>query len=196
MTDPILLELPTEFSTERLKIRSYRQGDGKPYFKLIQKNYQHLEEEASEVKKIKNPDDAEIFIRKLIADWITRKRLVLSICDKTSENIIGQIWIEPIKWDFPLLEIGYFIDKENEGTGKVTEAVKACLTFLFEEANALKIEIHCKSTNEKSYRVAERCGFKKEAHLRDRVKTNEGVVGDLLYYGLLRSEYFELKNSN
>jgi RimJ/RimL family protein N-acetyltransferase len=193
MTDPILLELPTEFSTDRLTIRTYQQGDGKTYFELLQKNYDHLEEEASEVKKLKTSDDAEIFIRKLMADWISRKRLVLLICDKPSDEIIGQIWIEPIKWDFPLLEIGYFIDKEHEGTGRVTEAVKACLTLLFEKANAIKVEIHCKSTNVKSWRVAERCGFKKEAHLRDRVKNNQGEIGDLLYYGLLRSEYFEMK---
>ncbi len=191
MSDPILLELPDGIITERLHIRPYKLGDGKAYFELLQRNYEHLEEEVREVKTIKTTEDSEIFIRKLIADWIVRKRLVLCICSKDNTEIIGQIWIEPIKWDFPLLEIGYFIDKNYEGKGMVTEAVKACLAFLFEEVNAIKVEIHTKATNERSYRVAERCGFKKEAHLRNRVKTNEGVIGDIVYYGLLKSEYLE-----
>ncbi|MHA2253478.1 MAG: GNAT family N-acetyltransferase [Candidatus Kariarchaeaceae archaeon] len=191
MIDPILLELPTELSTERLIIRKYEQDDGKAYYDLLQKNHDHLEEEVSEVRKLKNSADAEIFIRKLISQWIIRKRFVLAICEKESKRIIGQIWIEPIKWEFPLLQIGYYIDKGEEGKGLVTESVKACLSFLFNHVKARKVEIHCKATNKKSYRVAERCGFKKEAHLRDRVMTNEGIIGDLLYYGLLNSEYHE-----
>lgn len=192
--DQILLDLPTEILTDRLLIRSYQIGDGKPYYDLLQNNYEHLQEEVGELIKFKNPEDAEIFVRKLIADWIVRKRLVLCICEKNSKEIIGQIWIEPIKWDLPLLEIGYFIDKENEGKGMVTEAVKACLDFLFDDVKAIKVEIHCKASNVKSYRVAERCGFKKEAHLRNREKNKDGVIGDRLYYGLLISEHQKFAN--
>ena len=86
--------------------------------------------------------------------------------------------------------------EQKLGKGLVTEAVKECLRFLFDQVKATKVEIHCKASNIKSYLVAERCGFKKEAHLRNRVKTNEGVIGDLLYYGLLQSEYSELVNKS
>jgi RimJ/RimL family protein N-acetyltransferase len=49
--------------------------------------------------------------------------------------------------------------------------------------------IHTKATNVKSIGVAERCGFTREACIREGGRTNEGEVVDMLFYGLLRSEF-------
>ena len=102
--------------------------------------------------------------------------------------MIGQLWIEP-KWDKLIFEIGYFIEEKSQGKGYIAEAVKKIIEFLFKELSANKLEIHTKATNSKSIGVAERCGFTKEAHIRDRGRTNEGAVVDLLYFGLLRDEF-------
>jgi RimJ/RimL family protein N-acetyltransferase len=71
----------------------------------------------------------------------------------------------------------------------VTEAVKKMIEFLFTGLGANKLEIHAKATNTKSTGVAKRCGFTKEAQLRERGRTNEGEIVDLEIYGLLRSEF-------
>ena len=68
-------------------------------------------------------------------------------------------------------------------------AVRELMAFLFTDLNADKIELHMKATNTKSIGVAEGCGFRKEAHIRERARTHTGEKADLLYYGISRREF-------
>lgn len=185
----ILLNLPEEILTPRLILRPYKEGDGNEYYQLLNSNRKHLEHAVDELKKFANEEDAEIFTRNLMVDWIGRKRFVLSILDNANENFIGQIWIEPIEWKNRIFEIGYFINKNSEGKGMVTESVQYSIKFMFDYLDATKVEIHTDLTNTKSQAVAERCNFKKEAQIRNRVSLNNGETTDRLYYGLLREEF-------
>ncbi|MHA2029364.1 MAG: GNAT family N-acetyltransferase [Candidatus Kariarchaeaceae archaeon] len=185
----ILIDLPSRIISNRIILRPYKEGDGSEYYQLLKSNIDHLEEELSELKKFTNEDDAEVFIRGLMVRWFERKRFVLVIEDKYDHHIIGQIWIEPIKWENRIFGIGYFIDKNNEGKGIVTEAVQHSIKFIFDYLDATKVEIHCKLTNIRSQTVAIRCNFTKEAQIRNRAMFNNGDITDLLYYGLLRDEF-------
>jgi len=185
---PILLEVPESFETERLLISMYEQGDGEEFYQFISTNCNHLQEELSETRSLKSIEDAEEYVRWKKVAWLTRERLVPKLVEKATGRMVGQLWIEP-KWDRMIFEIGYCVAEESQGNGYVTEAVKKIIEFLFTELNANKLEIHTKATNLKSIAVAERCGFTKEAQLRERGRTNQGEVVDLQIYGLLSSEY-------
>lgn len=185
---PILLDIPERLETKRLIISIYDDGDGEEFFRLLQSNYNHLQEEMSEINTLRTIEDSEEYIRYKKADWILRERLVPKIVEKSTGRMIGQLWIEP-KWSRMIFEIGFFIEEKSQGKGYITEAVKKTMAFLFKELGANKVEIHSKATNAKSIGVAKRCGFTKEATLRERGRTNEGEVVDLQIYGLLRSEY-------
>jgi ribosomal-protein-serine acetyltransferase len=185
---PILLDIPEQFETERLVISNYENDDGEEFFRLLQANYAHLQEEVSDVHNLKTIEDAEEYIRGKKVAWLSRERLVPKVVEKSTGKMIGQLWIEP-KWDRMLFEVGYFIAEKSQGKGYVTEAVKRMIAFLFTELGANKLEILTKATNTRSVRIAERCGFTQEANLRQRSRTNDGQVVDLLIFGLLRSEY-------
>lgn len=185
---PILLEIPEKFDTERLLISSYEKGDGEEFYQLLISNYNYLQEELSEINTLKSIDDAEEYVRFKHIAWLSRERFVPKIVEKATGRMIGQLWIEP-HWDRMIFEIGYFVEERSQGHGYVTEAIKKVIEFLFTELDANKLEIHTKATNLKSIGVAERCGFTKEAHLRERGKTNEGEIVDMEIYGLLRSEF-------
>ena len=105
--------------------------------------------------------------------------------EKESNKMIGQIWIEPLKWDLMIFEIGYFLEKASTRKGYATEAVKRSVAFLFEVLKASKVEIHYDSNNIRSGFVAERAGFIKEAHIKNRSKLRDGSIVDRIYYGLL-----------
>ena len=154
----------------------------------MQDNYKHLHEELSEVHSLKSIEDAEEYVRYKKVEWISRKRMVPKIVEKGTDKMIGQLWVEP-KWERMIFEIGYFIEEQSEGNGYITEAVKKMIKILFTDLEANKLEIHTKATNAKSIGVAKRCGFTQEAHIRERSRTNEGGVVDLLYFGLLCSEF-------
>lgn len=185
---PILLDIPEQFETERLRISIYENGDGEEFFRLLQANYDHLLEELPETQTIGTVEGAEAYVRFKRVAWIARERLVSKLVEKTTGKMIGQLWIEP-RWDRLIFEIGYFVAEKSQGKGYITEAVQRMIAFLFTELGAAKLEIHTKATNSRSIRIAERCGFTQEANLRQRSRTNDGEVVDLLIFGLLRREY-------
>jgi RimJ/RimL family protein N-acetyltransferase len=185
---PILLKFPEKFESSRLLISIYKEGDGKEFFKLVHSNYNHLKEELSEAHTIKSVDEAEEYVRSRIISWKSRERLVPKIVEKSTGRMIGELWMDP-RWDRMIFEIGYFIEENNQGKGYITEAVKKTMDFLFRDLGANRLEIHTKATNARSIGVAVRCGFTKEAQLRERGRTNEGEVVDMLIFGFLRREY-------
>jgi RimJ/RimL family protein N-acetyltransferase len=185
---PILLDIPEQFETERLRISIHENGDGEEFFRLLQANYDHLLEELSETRTIGTMEAAEEYVRFKRVAWITRELLVPKLVEKSTGKMIGQLWIEP-NWERMIFEIGYFVAENKQGKGYITEAVKRMVAYLFNELGATRLEIRTKATNTRSIGVAERCGFVQEARLRQRSRTNEGDVVDLLIFGLLKSEY-------
>jgi ribosomal-protein-serine acetyltransferase len=85
-------------------------------------------------------------------------------------------------------EIGYWIDKDHEGKGIMTESVKALINYGFNELNLHRIQIKCDARNVRSKRIPERLGFKLEGTIRENHKYEEGF-SDGLTFGLLKSEW-------
>jgi RimJ/RimL family protein N-acetyltransferase len=133
--------------------------------------------------------NAEILMREFAADWIARKRFFLGAFDKTTDEFVAQIYVGSADWDLPEFAIGYFADKDHEGQGFVTEAVQAMLPFLFTHLGAHRLRLHCSDTNDRSRRVAERCGFVLEGHIRENERNPDGTFSGTLYFGLLRNEF-------
>ena len=88
---------------------------------------------------------------------------------------------------YHVLEIGWFVDKGNEGKGLAYEAAEACIGFIFNELDAHRIFAKTSDNNTRSYRLAERLGFTKEGHLREN-EIKDNVRNGTLLYGLLREE--------
>ncbi|MFX1577299.1 MAG: GNAT family N-acetyltransferase [Promethearchaeota archaeon] len=188
--DPLLLELPEELKTNRLLIRKYRKGDGKALYALLERNNnrQHLSPNVEEVATIKNTKAAEIKVRQHVAEWVARKRFVLGVWLEKAALYIGEIWIEPNQWEVPSFEIGWFLDNGFQGKGFATEATKRSLSFLFTNLRAHKVIIITRDTNQRSIKLAERLGFKQEAHFRE-ARIEKGKRYGLMYFGLLRPEF-------
>jgi ribosomal-protein-serine acetyltransferase len=187
----MLSEIPTRFETERLIVRRYHTGDGAWYYQLGQKNRQHLQrfESGNLILTIENEDDGERIIRQLADDWDTHKSFFMGAFEKTTGQFVAQIYIGAVNWQLPEFEIGYFVDEDHEGHGYVTEAVRGALAFIFQHLKAHRVCLHCSDVNEKSRRVAERCGFVLEGHLRETHQHPDGTFSGDLSYGLLISEF-------
>ncbi len=185
----LLLEIPTSLETERLLLRCYEAGDGRAFYDMIQSSKEHLAAELNPEELNVNEETAEIHVRQLAADWVARKKLIFGVWEKGMDALIAQVEIYPIDWDTPDFEIGYFVVKNREGQGIVTEAVQGLLHFGFTVLQAHKLTIRCKDANTRSANVAERCGFVREGHLRETKRTEDGGFRGLFHYGLLRREY-------
>jgi aminoglycoside 6'-N-acetyltransferase len=194
----LLLDIPAQLETDRLTLRGYRAGDGPWFYTMSQSNRAHLSryESGNIVMNVKTPEDAEVVVRDLANAWAARDCFFLGAFDKQTRTFVAQIYIGPVNWDLPEFQIGYFVDKDHEGQGYVSEAVTAVLRFLFGHLKAHRVRLECDDTNLRSYRVAERCGFVREGHLRENKKHADGTFSGTLYYGLLRREYEAATSGN
>src|SRR5262249_23649796 len=85
----------------------------------------------------------------------------------------------------PRFEIGYWVRRTREGQGYVSEAVRGLARFALRTLGAQRVEIHCSHRNERSQRVAERCGFTLDARLRNQAREPDGTLRDTLVYSLV-----------
>ena len=187
-----LLDLPTKIETERLILRRYEVGDGAALFNLLEShdNRHYLKDHIDEATDVRTEEEAELRIRQLLGDWIAQKKFIMGIWKKASGLYIGQIWISPSKWEVPSFELGWFLEQTHQGQGFANEAVQVALQFLFFHLHAHKVIVLTRDDNVKSYKLAERCSFVKEGHLRDH-NIKDGQRFGLFYYSMLKSEYLK-----
>ena len=176
---------PEQIETERLSIDIYKKGDGAEFFRILQENAAYLEEEMFEVEALKSVQDAENYVEEMIASWHNAKRFVPKVVDKATDEMIGQLWLEP-RWDEKVFEVGCFIVEKMQGLGYVTEAVKRAIEILFAELHTKSLEIHTKETNTRSIRLAERCGFRFRHRVKDGSQNKTGKPVVMLHFQLDR----------
>ena len=87
-------------------------------------------------------------------------------------------------------ELGYGIDVNYWGEGYCTELVNAVLDFAFTKTDLHRIWATPTVQNKASCKVLEKCGFKKEAILKDSAYYY-GKYYNEAYYTILRSEYLK-----
>ena len=157
--NPILLDLPEEFYSERLIIRMPKPGDGKKVHAALTASHNELKQWLPFAQKEQTEEETEINIREAHTKFLNREDLRLLIFHKESGELIGSSGLHRIDWDVPKLEIGYWIDTRHTGKGYITEAVQRISDFAFEEIKARRVEICCDERNIKSRAIPERLGF-------------------------------------
>jgi ribosomal-protein-alanine N-acetyltransferase len=187
----MLLDIPERIEAGRIYLRPYRAGDGPWYYAMSQRNHPHLARYEAEnvVMSVESEQDAEVLVRELAADWRARDCFFMGAFDRTADEFVAQIYVGPVDWKVPEFEIGFFAEVDHEGQGYVTEAARAALGFIFHHLQAHRVRLECDDTNERSWRVAERCGMVREGHVRENKRNADGTLSGTLYYGLLRREY-------
>jgi len=187
----LLMEIPARIETERLILRPYQTGDGSWYYQVSLRNREHLSryERENPINGLNSQDEAEALVRDFAASWVARNCFFLAALAKDGGDFVAQIYVGPVNWGTPEFEIGYIVDKDHEGQGYVSEAVRGALRLVFDHLGAHRVTIHCDETNLRSARVAERCGFVCEGHVREDHRHADGTLTGTLHYGLLRSEY-------
>jgi ribosomal-protein-serine acetyltransferase len=106
-------------------------------------------------------------------------------------QLIGYVCIKSIDRKIQKCELAYFIDKNFEGRGIISKAVSQTIAFCFGELMMNKVFICTSKVNAASQQIAIKRGFRQEGVLREEFKNGDGVLEDIVYFGLLKSEYHE-----
>jgi RimJ/RimL family protein N-acetyltransferase len=116
-------------------------------------------------------------------------RIVLVICLKENDKLIGTINIQEIDWINRSASVPIMIgDKTEWGKGYATEAKFLALNFAFEERGFHRIAELVLENNEDSLKMHEKCGYVREGVLRDSV-FKAGRFQNQVRLSVFREEY-------
>ncbi|MEI8279275.1 MAG: GNAT family protein [Bacteroidota bacterium] len=169
-----------------LLLRSYELEDAPELFRAINESRSHLRMWLDWVDATTKPEHSLQFIQHSLQQLHDQKALALGIFHK--RKIIGGIGMH--QWDHATKKvcIGYWISKEYEGKGIISQCSIRLFDFLFDKLGINKIELHFVSNNTRSASVASRLGCKVEGILRQSSLLN-GKLEDVVVTGLLKSEW-------
>jgi RimJ/RimL family protein N-acetyltransferase len=173
--------------TDRLFLRVLEMADQEALFK-----YRSLPEVyAYQSWRPKDIHEVGLFIEKnaavcmnTIGAW-----LQLAVCLKVG-HMIGDIGIHFI--DDEQVEIGYTLSPDSQGNGYALEAVKAVLHYLFCTLKKHRVTAYVDPNNQRSIRLLERIGFRKEAHYIQSFRMGDEWYDDCVY-AILENEWGHYK---
>lgn len=185
---PILLDVPERLETERLELRAVTSGSGARTNAAVVASIQEIAKYMPWANSTPAVNDTEEWCRGAHAAFIKREHFQYHFYLKGTDTFVGSVGLFNIHWDVPKGEIGYWLHTDHSGQGFMTEAVRAIVKLSFEQLKFERLEIRCETGNERSARVAQRCGFKLEATLRHYARATDGALRDDLLYSLLPSD--------
>ena len=180
-------ELKTEFHVSNdIRLRAFREDDADQVFYSVIHNLEHLKPFMRWATPEYSVESAKEFIENSLNSAETRKSLSLGIFDRG--EFIGSVGFVKFDWTVRKTEIGYWIDKEEEGKGIVSAACRVLIDYAIDELRMNRVEIRCSSENKRSAAIPERFGFKKEGVLRQS-EFRDGRLHDFFIFGLLADEW-------
>lgn len=103
------------------------------------------------------------------------------VCRKKDDKAIGSTYLRDYDPECRKAEYGVFLGEENEkGKGIGTEILELTLQFAFEELKLHKVFARAFSDNMPSIKSFLKCGFEKEAYLKDEEYVN-GEYRDIVF---------------
>jgi len=169
--------------TERLIIRRFCINDWNDLYEYLSQEetvkyepYELFTEEASKDEALKRSENDSF--------W--------AVCLKSSGKLIGNIYLA--EQAFETWELGYVFNVEFLGYGYATEAARALIDYSFEEKAAHRIVAMCNPLNERSWRLLERLGMRREGTLLQNIyfkKNEQGfpIWQDTYEYAILCTEW-------
>ncbi len=115
-----------------------------------------------------------------------------AVCLKENGRLIGNLYFSgqaEKTW-----ELGFVFHASYQGKGYALESARALIDHAFLKWNMRRVIALCNPENEKSWRLLERLGMRREGHLIQNVSFHKDESGNPIYtdtyeYGLLREEW-------
>ncbi|MBA2476340.1 MAG: GNAT family N-acetyltransferase [Actinobacteria bacterium] len=115
----------------------------------------------------------------------------LDLAIEGSGALIGSIEARQPRREMPagVYEIGISLLPVERGRGAGTEAVRTLVRYLFDEADAHRVQASTALTNSAMRRVLEKLGFGFEGVLREFMPAPDGARVDYALYAITRSDW-------
>ena len=173
--------------TERLLIRKFRETDIPDIIDFTKKADFWLKRNIS--WKPTKESIREYFVKqrdlypKMQPKWVD-----LAIEIKASARVVGFVGIGVKDSDSRQAIIGWLLGNKYQGQGLATEAVRALITYGFDEMDLHRIYARTGLKNVRSWKLMERLNMRREAHFK-KSHTVEEDWDDEVIYAVLEEEW-------
>lgn len=167
--------------TERLLLRKITNDDVNEVFEL-RSNPETMKYIPRPL--VKNTEDALEHIAMIEEKIETNIGINWGITLKNNPKLLGIIGYYRLQPENYRAEIGYMLLPDFHGKGIIPEAVNRLIRYGFDDLKLHSIEAVIDPENFASEKVLQKCGFVKEAHLKE-AEFYEGIFLDKVIYSLL-----------
>jgi len=178
-------ELPLR--TERLVLRPFNRADVDPVFAYRQREDVARYLFDSPMSRETCAETVQSRIRQ-VSFYEQDDRITLAVERASGSEMIGEITLIWRSVTDRQGEVGYILNPDFHGYGYATEAVRALITLGFSDLALHRVYARCNPANTPSYRLMERLGMRREAHLREH-RLIKGSWDDEYIYAVLVSEW-------
>lgn len=119
-----------------------------------------------------------------LPDALRGERVVLRAYRAGDGDDCGGTGLHGFDRAVPSLEPGYFLHKGARGRGDGTEAVRRVTAWGRRDLWARRIRVGCDTRNECRWKLLERCGYRREATLRNERRDHRGELRDTYRYAV------------
>lgn len=178
--------------TERLFLRQFRDSDLETFFA-----YRNDPEVAKyQGWEIPYPREKAVdFVAHMLsAEPMKSQWLQVAVELKSAQQMIGDVAFFIKRDDQRQALIGYSLARPFWGRGYAFEAVSCLLAYLFDEFNLHRVIAECDVENDPSWRLLEKLGFRREAHLVENLFF-KGAYCNEFHYAMLGREWIARKLS-
>lgn len=179
--------LPEVLEGERIVLKRYVITQAEEHNRIINKNKDHLKRFMMWADKHPTVHETRKYIASKILAWENQEAFEYLIQDKETNEILGGAGTVMLKWKDKSCEIGYWLSKDAEGNGYMSETVRLLEDELF-KAGMNRVQIGARGSNERSQAVPKRNGYIYEGTYRNDVIENDEVRSTVMH-SKLRSEW-------
>lgn len=166
-------------------------------------NYEHLGEIAQQKdlifyspSDISSPEKLRDYVSLAVDGYYHKTIIPYLIYDKKYQAYAGSTRFGLINWQHKVLHIGWtWMGRQFQGTGLNTNIKYLMLEYAFETLSFEKVEFRIDERNQRSRRAVEKLGAQLEGILRKDTLMKDGYRRNTCCYGILKSEWPDLKTS-
>lgn len=170
--------------TERLTLRLPHPEDVRAVHLAISLSLNELARWMPRALKGQTQRQTRDFIYTQMALFVQDENYSFGMFDKKTDTFVGIIELAPKVRKIPSYELGYWLRSDLANRGFMTEAAHAMTDYAFEKLKANRVFLRCEPDNTPCQKVAEKCGYEREAWLKnDALGVDNVTPVDTLVYG-------------